>query len=437
MSKAMGPIAESPQIVRVSETPISAGFDWRNAVQIAVVTVGIVALLFHRNATLFTHPQFWAEDLFVYFIDDRLFGASALVEPYNGYVQISCRLIAFLAGFAPPEWAPSLYAAMFVGVVAATAAVVYTSPAFHGWWKCVAALVLLASPTDSEVFFGMCYTQWVMAPVVALALYETPKSATRMVVLLVWFASVGLSSPFTLIATPFVLYKWATERTRYATVLSAAAVAIAVIQLHDVWQRFAESPRTGSSFERGSAAFTMLYRWAVGSQYPGVVTAVTISTIVAIVAVCYLWLYRRTGQRAIIYVLVYGLVLLVTGCLPIDPALQPNQFGAGARYFYLPAVFIVWTILILQQTAPRHGTISIAVVVFGFAAMYLAHVKPASIHYKDTAWPATAACLKTETICKSGLNPYIIGSVYVPTDQQLRDMTLNQRRSFQKTARIP
>jgi hypothetical protein len=91
----------------------------------------------------------------------------------------------------------------------------------------------------------------------------------------------------------------------------------------------------------------------------------------------------------------------------------------------------------LQQTALRHEALSLAVVVVGFGAVYLFHVKPASIHYKDTAWPATAACLKTGSVCQSGLNPYIIGSVYVPSDQQLRDMTLNQRRSFQQTARIP
>jgi hypothetical protein len=172
-----------------------------------VVALGVLLSVMYRNPLLFTDPQMLAEDLFVYFNEDRLFGVSALIMPYSGYLQLCCRIIAFVVGYAPARYAADLYAAFFVATIFATSVVIYASPIFTGWGKVLAALALVCSPTNSEVFLGMLYTQWIMAPVVGLALYESPTTRGRSVILLTYFGIIGLSSPLVILAAPCVLWK--------------------------------------------------------------------------------------------------------------------------------------------------------------------------------------------------------------------------------------
>src|SRR3954471_22620944 len=61
---------------------------------IAVAGFGVLIAVMHRNPTLFLHPRMLAEDVFVFFSEDRLFGARAVFESYAGYYLFLPRFVA-------------------------------------------------------------------------------------------------------------------------------------------------------------------------------------------------------------------------------------------------------------------------------------------------------------------------------------------------------
>ncbi|MGY8665398.1 hypothetical protein Q3C01_23955 [Bradyrhizobium sp. UFLA05-109] len=400
----------------------------------AIVTLGVLFAVFYRNPLLLTDPQMFSEDLFIYFNEDRLFGADALVRPYAGYLQICCRIIAFVTGFFPARYAAELYATFFVGTIFATAAVIYASPIFTGWGKVLAALALVYSPTGSETLFGMPYTQWIMAPVAGLALYESPASKGRMVVLLGYFALIGLSSPMVILAAPFVLWKTFSERTRYALWLCAITALCVAVQLHGIITRSAANPADGTVVERAFAASSIFYSWLTGPHYPGFWTALAISLPTFVLAAWYLWDNRT--ERAIIYLVGYGGLALIAGCLQVDASLHANQFLFGARYFYPPIVLFVLALIAIEQKTER-GFMTLPIAAVSLGLIYAARVTNMNVHFTNRNWIETAECVEHSADCITGLNPGNTGSVRVPSDAELKTMSSHERVAFRNSERTP
>lgn len=396
--------------------------------------LGVLLSVVYRNPLLFVDPQMFSEDVFVYFNEHRLLGSAALIEFYSGYLQICCRLIAFIVGFAPARYAAALYAAFFVLTIVATSAVLYTSPIFTGWGKVLAALALVCSPTNSEVFFGMCYTQWIMAPIVGLALYESPTTKGRLAVLLTYFAIVGLSSPLVIIAAPFVAWKALNERTRYSLALCALTALSATIQLHGILGRTAANAATGTKFERAFAATSVFYSWLTGPHYPGFAVAAFVSVITLVAVSYYLWSNRKAAYRPAVYFLAYGALAVVAGCLQVDASLHANQFLFGARYFYVTIVFIVLAIIIIEQNSVRHAlTLPVTALVLG--AIYAAHVRNMNVHFTNRTWPQVADCVEHSSNCVTLMNPGNTGYIRVPSDSELKLMSLQDRLQFRTMQR--
>jgi hypothetical protein len=400
------------------------------ATPIVFTCAGVLLLLFYRNDALFIRPEFWAEDIDVYFTQNRLLGAEALLLPHNGFVQFICRIFAWVAGLADPIYAPRLYASFFVASIFATAAIVYTSPIFSGWSKPLATLTLLAAPVNSEVFYGMCYTQWVMGPLVALALCETPKTRSRATLLASAFVLIGVSSPFVLVATPFVAWKAISERSRYPYALCVLTVVSSAFHIEYIAARFTGGAAHGSKFIKIDALASVLYRWITGAAGPGTAGLVIISILSIAFVGCYLWDNRRVASRPIIYFFFYGAVLLTVCCASIDWPDRMHQFGPGARYFYIPAVVFLWAAISIEQKLDRNAwTLPMAA---GFISLlFFAHTDRAGQQFKDTHWPATVGCLAVEKECVAEVNPSFLGRRVIPTDYQVRTLAHDSRRAFQ------
>ncbi|MGY3419744.1 folate-dependent tRNA-U54 methylase TrmFO/GidA [Bradyrhizobium sp. F1.13.4] len=80
-----------------------------NSVPVLIVALGTLLSVMHRNPLLFTDPQMFSEDIFVYFNEDRLFGASAVVEPYSGYLDSSAAGSSPSLSALPPRVMPPPY----------------------------------------------------------------------------------------------------------------------------------------------------------------------------------------------------------------------------------------------------------------------------------------------------------------------------------------
>lgn len=388
--------------------------------KVLLAAAGVLLLLSHRNYALFLQPEFWAEDITVYFVQDRSLGLGAIFLPHNGFIQLLCRVFAWICGFAPPIMAPRLYASFFILTIAATAALAYTSPAFKGWAKPLAALALLAAPVNSEVFFGMCYALWVLGPVAGLALYEHNPSRSRAIALASAFAVIGLSSPFVLIAAPFAAWKALRERTVFAYSLVGLTVASGFFHLQNIFARFAEGSTGGSWQIKLDSFSSIFYRWLTGSSHPGFAIALAISCASIACVALYFWANKKIAVRPVLYLYCYAILLLAVSCAGIDTTIEAaDQFGYSARYFYIPVVFLLWTFLTIDQEFDRRKY-TLPIFASVIACLYLGHVRGSGDQFKDTHWPATAKCLEAEAACTSPLNPTFLGSMMVPTNQQMR-----------------
>jgi hypothetical protein len=284
-----------------SNVPARSGERWSSAPagkHLLVLVVLILLGIMRHNPGLFFHPQLHSEDLFVFFNENRLFGVDAFVQPYAGYYQFASRIIAFIAGFAPLDDVPAIYAVLFITAIVGASLVIYTSPAFSGWGKALAALIIVASPTGSEVFLGMCYTLWILVPAASLALYERPSSAGRSALLIGVFVVMGLSSSFSVIAVPFVLVKLITERSRYATALAIASALVAGVQLPGLLGRAAATATSGSLIERLLQGKSVLYTWLTGAGYPGYPVPAILSLVMLWLIARYLWRHRSVAWPA-------------------------------------------------------------------------------------------------------------------------------------------
>jgi hypothetical protein len=396
-----------------------------------VAAVGVISLLLWRNDTLFFHPQLWAEDSFIYFLDNRTLGIAALIEPYNGYVQICCRIIASIAGLAPASLAPRIYESAFIGAIFLTAFLIYTSPTFKGWGKTFATLALVGAPATSEVFLGMCYTQWLLAPTVALSLYEAPTSRLRACVLVACFALVGFSSPFVLIAAPFVALKLARERTPFAVAVAGMTAANAFFHLHSMIDRFGNSAQQGSLSDKLAVSATVLYGWLFGARIVNSTAAAIVAVLSAVSIVFYLWANRRIAGRPVMYFFCYGVALLMVGCGAVNPDEAPNQWGNDGRYFYVPIVLVIWTFVAIEQQVIRRAW-TLPVAAAGLATLFAANVQSVSGKFGTDSWTAAAKCLKeSATACVWPIVPlYLRESVSIPSDVQLKTLERDELRKF-------
>ncbi|UPT90409.1 hypothetical protein HAP41_0000016625 [Bradyrhizobium barranii subsp. apii] len=111
--------------------------------------------------------------------------------------------------------------------------------------------------------------------------------------------------------------------------MCAITVATAVIQLQGIIVRQSHNAADGSIFERAFAATSVFYSWAKGPQYPGMWIAIAIGVPTLAFAVWYFWQNWQLGQRAFIYFVAYGGLVLVAGCLHVDASLHDQRFLLG------------------------------------------------------------------------------------------------------------
>jgi hypothetical protein len=274
----------------------------------------------------------------------------------------------------------------------------------------------------------MCYTQWVMAPAVALALYETPSYRVRGWTLAGCFCLVGFSSPFVLIATPFVVWKAYWERSRFALTLLGITAWIGIFYLRGMVERFGAEPPHGTLLSKLTVSASVLYRWLLGHN-----SNVTISAIVAIFTfaaiVSYLWANRTVAARPL-YFLGYGLALLFVGSSILNPAHDPNQWGTGGRYFYIPIVLFIWTFIAVEQCHARQNW-TLPRSAGALALLFVVHVESLDARFVDINWQSTAECLeRSGAACFSRINPSHLNTIAIPSDAQLKALTPDELRKF-------
>ena len=172
----------------------------------------VAGLLFFRQSSAIRHPAFSDEDGLIYFKQAYEQGPfTALLLPYNGYLQIVPRVVAAFASFFPLQSLPRVYA--IVSLVLATSALTFFyAPNF----RCVVAsdstrfgfVLLLTVMPNFDSLMRIAYMPWFGLFFISLVvLMDLPNSAWKRAFL---FGAVTLatwSTPVVVVGLPIVVFR--------------------------------------------------------------------------------------------------------------------------------------------------------------------------------------------------------------------------------------
>ncbi len=314
----------------------------------------------------------WAEDGNVFASAAQAFGFGSVLQPYQGYLLLWQRLVAWLAANLDFGWLPALYLAGWFLAFAAAAVVVIGRlvQAGAGWPMAAIAIVLAgAQPHSGEVFFNLTNSQWWLGLglLVAVILPDPQPSRARSLPSLGFLALAGLTAPISVLALPFVFAAWALNASQQRAVTIAADQKQAMPAAVSVVIVLTAVAQTGHILftPRIIEGATDLTPW---HWLKPLWTFITFGGLNATSIACGLifWLAsllaviiairsrraerRRTGQQAALLLLA-ALVCLAAGMWSSRDHphfLNPLQFGA--RYFVLPyGLAIVATCLVWHE----------------------------------------------------------------------------------------
>jgi len=320
--------------------------------------VVLVLILFYRKPDAWVNPQFWAEDGTVFFAQQHEFGLSALFVPYAGYLHLIPRLIAQVSSLFPVSMAPMLYNASAI-LMTSLVGLKLLSPRVNLPNKPWFILSLGLVPHSGEIFLNATNIQWFGAlALLLLVIQEPPRSRWQTAGDFFALILVGLTGPFSLLFAPVVLLgvqQWRGTRV-YRFCFCSLVLILGLVQGCLVYEaRTAE----GASLMTWSILVRLLGHRFLGTLFLGETLSATLPLWVLfgfialsmIATGWFLWKGKGVwGGKGRIYVLVFLLAgLFILGTTLFKFRSSPEVlllFANGDRYYYLPRLLVVWSILI-------------------------------------------------------------------------------------------
>lgn len=339
-----------------------------------MILIAALVLLI-RKTDAFVNPQFWAEDGSVFFIQQYLHGARALLIPYAGYLHLVPRVVALSAAALVPYAAAPLFYNLSSLVLTLAAVGSVFSPRFKSDFKPLIALAVVLVPQHAnEIFLTITNVQWVLTLVLVLVLLkEAPDRRFGNVPLqaiadLAVVVICGLTGPFIVVLLPFFAWRWIKSRRASDLSLLAAATVVSALQLYFILSTSVPS----GSFEVGSLlrgfAAVIALKVFVG-QFFGSIVAQAITSLHPSVAT-----FTLLGIALVLYVITVAWILLsssfkntlINVCVGIHIAMLAAAFfkardsilgliavANGNRYFYVPYVMMAWCLIALAASQER------------------------------------------------------------------------------------
>lgn len=327
------------------------------------LVLGCAVLLALRKPWALHTPQLWAEDGSIFLTQDEEMGLRAWWHPYNGYLHLLPRLIAWIASrTADVAWWPAIYNglayAINVALFARLASRRVELPAKAGL---MLAFVLVVG--TGEVLINVTNLQWVTAFFLLLHYYTArPETWGQRLGDLAILLVVGLNGPFAILFVP--LLAWRAMRAREAdniaalTVLGAcAAVQAWLVTRHGGSLSLQEAATPFRPLHALPLVGLRLVTWpvlgpSVVPAWPMVVHGVIGAALIAGLLV---WGLRRDGLRstrvplaaAFLVVTLAGVYRMRADTWDIDDLKNAD------RYFYIPRVLLAWLLVLEFHARPR------------------------------------------------------------------------------------
>lgn len=208
---------------------LSAGWLW-------IAFVVTLLCIFARDPSLFTHPQFWAEDGRAWYAQAYNLGwLHSLKLPLGGYLNTLQRLAAGLALLVPFRWAP--LPMVLVGLLMQALPVpILLSPRCRKWaplpMRLLFAAIYIAIPNAREVHVVCTNAQWHLAvSELLLAFAAPPRRVFGRIFDIAIFLLGSVCGPFAILLIPFLILFWWIRRQRWTLVVLGVLGAGSLLQL--------------------------------------------------------------------------------------------------------------------------------------------------------------------------------------------------------------
>jgi hypothetical protein len=342
--------------------------DWFFVAGAFVVAFGVIV---SRRPDALLHPQFWAEDGSNFWRRAYLYGGlQEIFRPDSaGYIQLLPRLAAAVYVHLPLQWVPALFNVTAITVQALPAVLLVSrrceSAVPDRRIRILLALAYLAVPASAEIDANLVNAQFHLAVLAVIIVLMAPSRRWGRAVEAAALFLAGLSGPFSLAMVPVALIAAIvrrSERWRLWRLLILAATA--VVQLADLFTQASLRVRLGASphgLIRILANRVILQSLLGARGAPDVAgRAFWLNSPLPLLAACLGlallgWALVRATFELQLFILFAGLILAgslahprIGGSTTAWPAMA--QFSGGGRYFVIPIIAILWTLIWLVAT---------------------------------------------------------------------------------------
>jgi hypothetical protein len=322
---------------------------WQPAIFLLTLIV-----LFSRLPGALLHPQFFAEDGWVWYQQAyNLQWLRSLGIAQAGYMQTLPRLVAGVTLLFPMQWAP-LIMNLAGAIIQALPVTALLSRRCAPWGplstRVLMAALYLAIPDAPEIHIVLTNAMWHLAVLQALLAFALPPESWRgRITDSLLFAIGGISGPFCILLLPSVVVYWWIRRQRWTLVVLAWMGLGVVIQvlciLHAVRAPGAPLGVTPIRLLRilAGSIFIDSMIGSGGSWLP--IPLLLLAAIAGLAIMVWAWRSAPLALRAYIAFAVFALAaslrdpLLLPGTVPGWEVLAS---APGIRYWFLPSLMFLW-----------------------------------------------------------------------------------------------
>ncbi|MEI7295342.1 hypothetical protein WCQ02_24645 [Paraburkholderia tropica] len=343
------------------------------------VAVGLIVLLiaFCRMPDRLIYGFLWGEDGHEWLVHARSDGLRSLAEPYAGYLHFLPRIIALaFVHVAPDYMAPRILVWISALGLCCVCGYIYSFARrmLSETFSWAFALTPILVPHDGEVWLNITNLQWVVAPAFLIVLWDefcsdkaTESSTFGDITRIIALALLSLTGPFGIIYAPiFIIALFLTrriKRSKMNIVAIATYFASVGIQSTIFVATPAFVPGTGETriplsqyvhFPwKGEFLRYLMLDFAMpisitprfGNHWGIAAIILTAAMIICIISTEYRFRIVSLTWFALA-IFIWAMSVVRTGTWAFD--LKWNL--VGARYFYVPFVFMTWGLLLSAAT---------------------------------------------------------------------------------------
>ncbi len=325
----------------------------------AAVLVAAVCLALRKPWALLT-PQLWAEDGSIFLVQDEQLGLGAWLTPYNGYLHLIPRIVAWLTSRTlDVAWWPLAYnGAAYLGTIALFARLASRRVDLPAKPALILAFTLVVG--TGEVLIVLTNLQWLAAFFLLLQVFtRPPRGVLERTGDLSLLAVVGLNGPFAAVFGPLLAWRWWETRSRDDLAALAVTGAAAATQVLLLLQTPLDINAEAAPFRPLMALSVIgsrLVTWpffgpeAVRAAPPWVHAAAGTLFLGALAA----WALRPDALRPMRLRLVAALGIVTAACAFRARAdvWAEDTLVNGDRYYYIPRVLVAWLVVLEWQARP-------------------------------------------------------------------------------------